>query len=95
MEYIELGSVPGDEDCAQINSENYEKDCKEECKRYITLLTKKFPEFASKRVEFRRRSFSHDFGVYYEVVVSFDENDEDAAEFAYFVENNLPATWND
>lgn len=94
-EYIELGSAPCEEDCAQFGSENYFEKSNEESKRYISLLEKKFGKFRPLNCSFRKKSFPHDFGDYYEVVVTYDPNDEDSINFAYHVENNLPITWDD
>lgn len=94
-DYIELGSAPCEEDCAQVGSENYYEKVVEESKRYISLLEKKFGKYRPLNCSFRKKSFPHDFGTYYEVVVTYNSNDEDSVKFAYHVENNLPTTWGD
>lgn len=94
-EYLELGATPCNEDCAQVGSDNYFEESSKESKRYIDLLEKKFGEHRPLSCSFRKKSFPHDFGSYYEVVVYFDSNDDESVKFAYHVENNLPETWSD
>jgi hypothetical protein len=56
------------------------------------LLTKTFGEPPAGS-NFAIKSNPHDFGSYYEVVVYYNDDNEEAAEFAYMVERNLPETW--
>lgn len=93
-EYLELGSTPSDENCAQIGDSDYLAKVSEECKKYIFLLEKCFPDLPEE-VCFRRKSFPHDFGDYFEVVVCYNSNSDKQESAAYFVENNLPETWVD
>lgn len=70
----------------------------QECIRYRDLLIKRFggiDELDKKGVRFSTKVFPHEFGSYREVVVIFDDEDEDAVEAALHIENNLPQTWND
>ena len=94
-DFIELGSAPCNEDCAQVGSDNYFEESIAESKRYINLLEKKFGKHKPLNCSFKRKSFPHDFGNYYEVVVTFDSSDEESVKFAYYVENNLPENWSD
>jgi hypothetical protein len=90
--YIVLGPTPGDEHCACVGEEDYEPRARKECRRFIGLLRKKFglePEGA----RLTMKSFPHDFGLYYEVVVCFDEDFPDSVDYAFRCEDNLPATW--
>lgn len=93
-EYVELGSVPCDEDCAQVGSDNYRERMREESARYIAQLRRRFPDMPES-VTLGVKSFPHDFGTYHEVVAWFDTRDEVAISAAYAVENNLPSTWSD
>ena len=88
-DYLSLGPVPCDEDCQQIGSDayDYQKDTAD-LHRYKTMLQERWPT-----AHFAVKSFPHDFGTYREIVVYFDDEDEDA--IAYDVEANLPQTWND
>jgi hypothetical protein len=93
IDYIELGPVPGDEDCAQIGEDNYHRKAMAECHRYLEQLIRKWGEENAHRFGIKR--FPHDFGSYFEVVVYFDSDIEDELDFAIKVENNLPANWED
>ncbi len=94
MENLSIGSTPPDEDCAQVGSKqyDYESRSREECKQYIHALHKKLgvePPGARLFV----KANSHDFGVYYEVNCRYDENDEDATNYANACESDGPMTW--
>ena len=93
-DYIDIGSAPAEEDCAQVGDEGYETRARPECNRYIALLRKTFgpePEGASLRV----KSNSHDFGTYLSVVCNFDDTNQLAIDYAYKCEGEAPATWGD
>jgi hypothetical protein len=98
FDYLTIGSSPIEEDCVQVNPNvNYIPAMKEECSRFKKLLEEKFPipENLVGKVYFQIKSFPHDFGTYYEVVVMYDDKNSDAEEFAVNVENNTPLKWND
>ena len=93
-DHMSIGSSPCDEPCAQVGQDNYAVQAKQECRRYIELLLKKFgepPEGASLSV----KGFPHDFGTYYEVVVNYDDDDRAGLDYALLLEGNSPATWDD
>jgi len=92
-DYIELGSAPYEEDCVQVSrTKDYIEDMSKECKQYKEMLMKRFPIPDAIHAWFNIKGFEHDYGTYYEVVIKYNE---EASDFANFVENNLPATWND
>lgn len=86
-DYLTLGPVPVDEDCQQIGTPgyDYEKDTAD-LRRYKAMLQKRWPE-----AHFAIKSFPHDFGTYREVVVYFDDEEDDPV--AFEVEANLPQVW--
>ncbi len=91
-DYLTLGPTPHDEDCAQVGQPDYREKAIPECKRYIRLLREKFgdePEGASLNV----KSFPHDFGTYFEVIVWFDQAHPLSIDYAFRLEANGPATW--
>jgi hypothetical protein len=70
-DYINIGTVPCDEDCAQVGQEGYREQAVKECRRFIELLRKTFgdePEGARLPIKW----FDHDFGSYCEVVCWYD-----------------------
>ena len=90
--FLVLAPAPIEETCVCVGEEDYMPRARAECKRFITLLRKKFgpePEGAHLAV----KSFMHDFGDYLEVVCSFDENLPESVEYALRCEDNLPKTW--
>lgn len=105
LEYLEIGSSPANEDCAQVGTENYHRDAGDECIRFKQQLNKIFGPLReelglhsdrSERINtFETKSFPHDFGRYFEVVVWYDDDSEDSLDFAYFVESHSPLTWHD
>jgi len=94
-EFLTLGSVPYEEDCVQVNpDEDYLPAMYEEVRRYVNFLNERFlniPENA----HFRIKREYHDFGQYMEAAIYWDDEDEEATQFALFVETRLPATWDD
>lgn len=93
-DFLELGTTPYGEDCAQVGTDNYRENALKECNRYIAMLRKRFP-YATEFNDFRIKWNPHDFGSYAEVVISFDDQDEMGRAYAFHVENNLPETWDD
>ena len=95
-DYISIGATPADEECAQVGTPDYAhaQKSREEGKRFIELIRKKLgeePEGASLAI----KSFPHDFGTYHEVVCYYDDNNEQAVEYAYKCESDAPLTWED
>lgn len=90
---IELGSVPCDENCAQVGSEHYELMARAECERWIkTLRTVIGPEPEGARL--RIKSFPHDFGSYYEVVCTVsDDRNAEAVAYAFRCDSEAPTKW--
>jgi hypothetical protein len=91
-DYIELGPTPADEECAQLGSENYEDKAREECKRHIERI-KEVCGKEPKRAHLGIKSFEHDFGIYFEVVCYYDDDNEEATEYALKCEGEGPTTW--
>ena len=94
-EWLTLGPVPYEEDCVQVNSnEDYLPAMVKEVRKFVQLLDNRFlniPENAY----FGVKSENHDFGPYKEAAIYYDTDDAESEQFAFFVETNLPATWND
>lgn len=95
-EYLCLGPVPYEEDCVQVDPEkDYLKEMQEECEKYKEMLVKRFPGAESVGCRFAVKWFEHDFGQYCEVVIWYDDKDEESSWFAYEVEGNTPGRWSD
>jgi hypothetical protein len=92
-DYFSLGQTPSAEDCAQVGQPDYRRKALEECQRFIELIRNTLgpePEGA----EFAIKSFPHDFGTYYEVVIWFEPDDAAAVAYAVRCEDDAPTTWN-
>lgn len=89
--YLTLGPVPANEPCAQVGvTPEYHTVAHEECHRYLALIQKWHPDAL-----LTVKGFPHEFGTYYEVVVWYDEEDEDQERLALYVEAHLPESWTD
>jgi len=92
---LPLGPTPAEESCAQVGEADYADRAKAECRRFIEQLHRIFPESEAMGCSFRIKPNEHDFGVYYEVVVAFDDARPESVDYAYFVENHTPGRWSD
>ncbi len=89
---LTLGSAPCDEDCAQVGQADYREKALAECNKYRDMLKTKFgnpPTGASLIIHGER----HDFGIYYEVAVRYDDNFPEAVDYAFKLESEAPAKW--
>jgi hypothetical protein len=94
VDYISLGPVPAEEECAQVGRPDYHARARAECRRYIELLRTTFgrePEGARLRIT----SNPHDFGDYLDVVVEYDSSALGALEYALRVERDAPSRWDE
>ena len=85
-DYINIGSSPHSEECAQLGSPEYHEKATEECQKFAEQIVRHYPPPPYARV--RTKWFDHDFGSYAEVVVLYHEDDEKATQYAYMVEND-------
>lgn len=92
MDYISIGSTPFEEPCAQVGSDDYEKNSRIESKVFINQLLRVFGEPPT-GVSIRVKTFPHDFGSYREVVVYYDDENQGAVDYAYNIEANTPSNW--
>jgi len=88
LDYINIGSVPCNEDCSQVGTEDYHRLSRIECKVFQRQLERTFP-----LASFKVKTFPHDFGSYSEVVAVYDVDDEASLKFALEAESNTPESW--
>ena len=91
---LNLSPVPVGEECAQLGAADYSSRARKECTAFINQLKREFgepPVGASLRIT----QNPHDFGTYLDVEVRFDDDVEEANEFAYKVEGGLPEFWDE
>lgn len=92
FDYLEFGSAPVEEECAQVGQSDYREKVFDECNRFILLLREIFgDEPEGSRLMIKRNE--HDFGLYYEVACKFDITKTDAVDYAYAIEGNMPKRW--
>lgn len=91
-ESLSLGPTPAEESCEQLGPNYDATKARAECRRFIELLEKKFPNRPS-GARFKITSNAHDFGTYYEVEIEYEEESEAAIEYAFMVERDAPSTW--
>jgi hypothetical protein len=91
---IEIGATPYDEPCAQVGEPGYEERARAECRVFIRQIRRAIgPEPAGARLVVR--SHSHDFGLYQEVGLRFDDDDEAQARYAAKLEDSVPDRWDE
>ena len=90
-EFLELGSAPFDEDCAQVGAPDYGDRSRAECRALVNQLNRQRP--LPPRAEYVIKVSPHDFGSYREVGVRYDTNDGDAVAAAFEAEETFPARW--
>lgn len=95
MERLALATTsPVCESCLQLGNDSYHEFIGLETEAFINQLRRIFgPE--PQGCYFRVTKNPHDFGTYLDVEVVFDEDDEDASDYAYDVEADLPDYWDD
>ena len=92
-DYLEIGSVPADEQCEQLGPNYDEKKARKECRVFINQLRRIHgpePFGANLKV----KSNPHDFGTYYEVACYYDDENEEAMNYAFNCED-IPENWDD
>jgi len=78
-DFIFLGPVPANENCAQLGTENYKQIAKFECELFKSQLEEHYKNDLSSDLRFKILPQDHDFGTYYEVVLEYYANFEDKA----------------
>lgn len=99
-EWIEIGSAPVEEECAQIGEANYRDKALAECRLFMEEIENHHFDYFGESLEsrgckLRVKATDHDFGRYYEVAIGFSPDCPVAGERAYWVIDNSPARWSD
>jgi hypothetical protein len=87
-------TVPHNEQCAQVGSENYMEFSRMEAEALKSQLIRLHgePPFGTR---LRTISCPHDFGSYLDVAIEYNEDDEEAVDWMLAVESGVPDTWDD
>jgi len=97
-DYLDIGeTTPWGENCVQVDpNKDYMPAMRAEANRFKDMLNKRFAKLIEATgIYFRIASNPHDFGSYLSLRICFDDNDEKQINAAYFIEENMPATWDD
>lgn len=94
MEILSLGPVPYSEPCAQLGTPNYSDTAWRECQAFVQQLLRQFGEPPS-GAKLRISRNPHDFGSYFDVEVRFNPDSVEAVDWAFAVEDGLPARWDE
>jgi hypothetical protein len=90
---ISLGSAPPEETPAQTCSSTYQDDSAVERQVYKRMLMRLCPIPDGVPVSLVIKAADHDFGAYREVCVQYEDDNEQAVNFAYELEAKGPARW--
>lgn len=91
---IYLGPSPCEEECAQVGDLHFSEDHQIELDAFIGQLKRTFiVNQDSNAVQFKKKRESHDFGAYYEVVVTPAAAQSQSYSIAYAIEHHVPAHW--
>jgi hypothetical protein len=93
-EWLDLGSSPPAEPCAQLGRDGYYAEARKECQAYIALLRRTVGE-EPEGAQLSIRSNPHDFGTYLSVVCYYDPAIEGAMEYAFRCESEGPDEWDE
>lgn len=94
IDYLSLGPVPAEESCEQVGTPGYDVDkAFDECFRFRARIRNFCGPEPNAAVFLTITNNPHDFGFYYDVVVKFDDSNQEAVDYAFAVESNLPGTW--
>ena len=94
FDYLTLGSTPSSEPYQQLVDCYNHIVATKEARIFKQQLIRQFSDgLDGRRAYFTIKHFSHDFGTYCEVVIIYDNNDEEAINFAFNVKANIPEYW--
>jgi hypothetical protein len=83
-DYLELDTVPTEEDCAYVNQPDYHARARREARAYINQILRHYPAPDYGDLCIKRNA--HDFGEYLSIKIIFDDTDEESCNWAYAIE---------
>lgn len=90
--YIDVGSAPYIEDCAQLGAADYYDRARRECRAYIGQLRRLLgPEPPGARL--KTKANAHDFGTYLSVICQYETDNPEAMQYAFRCESDGPEEW--
>jgi hypothetical protein len=92
QEVLYLCPTPTEEECAQLGAPGYAERAKNEIAAFIDQIER---TFKTDKVRLKMVREKHDFGMYYDLVVRYNDSDPESIEQAFEIENNLPEKWDE
>lgn len=92
-DWIDLGTAPTEEPCAQVGSDTYYQEVRAECRRFIALLKRVFPNIPEGVTYSIKAERNHDAGTYYTVAINYEVGNEVHWEYVSKVESETPELW--
>lgn len=89
---LSIGPTPSGETCQQLGASYDPIRARQECAAFRNQLRRMFPDCPA-GTGLVILANPHDFGVYLEVAVRYDDEDQDSQDYAYHIENNAPENW--
>jgi len=83
-DYLEIDTVPTEEDCAQVGAADYHARARREARAYIGQILRHYPEPMFGDITIKRNA--HDFGEYLSIQIRFDDDDEQSCAWAFDIE---------
>lgn len=90
--YMQLGTAPPDEVCAQLGQPNYREYAMIEATTHIAQLQRCFRQLPD-GMRFGIEYIPHDFGVYTDVVLHYNSLNEKHCEVSGKIEDKQPRVW--
>lgn len=87
-------TVPHDEPCSQVGTDGYYKNARLEAQALKNMLLRTLPP-APEGTGIRIIECPHDFGVYLDLAVSYDDDEEESVEWMLKAESGVPANWDE
>ena len=91
---MDFDTTPIDEQCEQCPYSDGGIKARKEAAAFIGQLKRQFGE-PPMGVRFKIKSNMHDFGSYVSLEAIFDDENNEAVDYVYNIEGNLPERWDD
>ena len=91
IDFIDLDTVPSEEECAQVGAEDYSTRSWKEARAYRDQLRRTFGDEPT-GAKLLIKSNPHEFGNYLSVVCAYNQSKE-AVDYAFTCESRGPAYW--
>lgn len=83
-DYVIIGSTPNNEECTRAGSDTIFQIL--ECETYIEQLIKIYGPPPDYTKFFILKNTGHDFGIYYEAAIMYNEENEESTDYAFNLE---------